>query len=94
MWHILITLWCKISSMKLDIPKILVNSESFNYSRVFLLQVDVFLFAKEHQRHHPAGNYTFKVNNRNTIARCEIYSKLAIKTLSLLLTLNIFHTLF
>ena len=29
---------------------------------------------------NPAGNYMFKVNNRNTRARCEICSKLAIKT--------------
>ena len=28
----------------------------------------------------PAGNYVLKVNNRNTRARCEIYSKLTIKT--------------
>ena len=28
---------------------------------------------------HPAGNYMFKVNNRNTRTRCEICSKLAIK---------------
>ena len=28
---------------------------------------------------NPAGNYMFKVNNRNTRARCEICSKLAIK---------------
>ena len=28
----------------------------------------------------PAGNYMFKVNNRNTRTRCEIYSKLTIKT--------------
>ena len=38
-----------------------------------------------------------KVNNRNTRTRCEICSKLIIKTyvllVSLLLTLNIFHTL-
>ena len=27
----------------------------------------------------PAGNYMFKVNNRNTRTRCEIYSKLTIK---------------
>ena len=27
-----------------------------------------------------AGNYLFKVNNRNTGTRCEIYSKLTIKT--------------
>ena len=45
----------------------------------------------------PAGNYMLKVNNRNTRTRCEICSKLIIKTperrLSLLLTLNIFHIL-
>ena len=29
--------------------------------------------------HHPAGNYMFKVNNKNTRARCEICSKLSIK---------------
>ena len=28
----------------------------------------------------PVGNYMFKVNNRNTITRCEICSKLTIKT--------------
>ena len=45
-------------------------------------------------------NYLFKVNNRNTRTRCERCSKLTIKTLErrqwlvfLLLTLNIFHTL-
>ena len=30
-------------------------------------------------RHFPAGNYMFKVNNRNTRTRCEICSKLTIK---------------
>ena len=29
---------------------------------------------------YPAGNYMFKVNNRNTRTRCEICSKLTIKT--------------
>ena len=28
---------------------------------------------------YPAGNYMFKVNNRNTRTRCEICSKLTIK---------------
>ena len=32
------------------------------------------------QKIFPAGNYIFKVNNRNTRARCEICSKLTIKT--------------
>ena len=39
--------------------------------------------------------YLLKVNNRNPITSCEICSKLTINTLaSLLLSLNIFHTLF
>ena len=29
---------------------------------------------------NPAGNYMFKVNNRNTRTRCEICSKLTTKT--------------
>ena len=29
---------------------------------------------------NPAGNYMFKFNSRNTTARCEICSKLTIKT--------------
>ena len=28
----------------------------------------------------PVGNYMFKVNNRNTRARCEICSKLTMRT--------------
>ena len=31
-------------------------------------------------RSYPAGIYLLKVNNRNTKRRCEIYSKLTIKT--------------
>ena len=30
--------------------------------------------------YYPAGNYMFKVNNRNARTRCEICSKLTIKT--------------
>ena len=30
----------------------------------------------------PAGNYMLKVNNKNTRARCEMFSKLTIKTCS------------
>ena len=29
---------------------------------------------------NPVGNYMFKVNNKNAKARCEIFSKLTIKT--------------
>ena len=48
----------------------------------------------------PVGIYMFKGNNRNTRTRCKICSKLTsggidgIVLVSLLLTLNIFHTLF
>ena len=50
----------------------------------------------------PAGNYLFKINNRNTRKMCEICSKLIIRhqnsaigvvLVSVLLTLNIFHTI-
>ena len=40
-----------------------------------------------------AGNYMFKVNNRNTRIRYEICSN-GVVLMSLLLTLSIFHTLF
>ena len=52
---------------------------------------------------HATSNYMFKVNNRNTRTRCEICTKLTnmfkmnapgVVLVSLLLTLNIFHTLF
>ena len=44
----------------------------------------------------PVGIYLLKVNNRKTRIRCEIYSKLTVGVvlISLLLTLNIFHTFF
>ena len=47
----------------------------------------------------PTDIYLLKVNSRNTRTRCEICSKLIVKTLerrllSLLLTLSIFHHLF
>ena len=48
----------------------------------------------------PGGIYLLKVSNRNTTTRCEICSKLTIKTperrhpVPLLITFNIFHTLF
>ena len=58
----------------------------------------------ELSRIDPALIYLLKVNNRNTRTKCEICSKLTIKTperchwrvvlVFLLLTLNIFHTLF
>ena len=54
---------------------------SFNYEN-FIAMDD---FNPEMIDTYPAGNYMFKVNIRNTRKRCEI---------SLLLTLNKFHTFF
>ena len=44
---------------------------------------------------YPAGNCIFKVSNRNTRTRCELYSKLTIKTLllSFVFTVNFEHIL-
>ena len=57
-----------------------------------------FLNKYENQCRYLAGIYMFKVNNRNIRTSCEICSELTIKAIgvvlvSLLLTLNIFHTL-
>ena len=63
----------------------------------------IFLLDILHLVHFPAGIYLFKVNNRNSRTMCKICSKLTIKTpergqwrflVSLLSTLNRFHTLF
>ena len=52
-------------------------------------------YTNSKNRIRPGGICMFKVNNRNTRARCEICLKLTIKTPEhLLLTLNIFHTLY
>ena len=37
-------------------------------------------FANFKRGHHPVGIYMFKVDNRNTRTRCEMCSKLTIKT--------------
>ena len=53
------------------------NVEFYSCILKGLFQTSVMeLFGK-----NPAGNYMFKVNNRNTRTRCEICSKLTIKTL-------------
>ena len=46
------------------------------------------------KQYFPADKYMFKISNRNTSARCEICSKLTIKTpVSLLSNLSVYHTL-
>ena len=41
---------------------------------------ELILVLRSKSNCNPAGNYMFKVNNRNTRGRCEICSKLTIKT--------------
>ena len=78
-----------------------------NYIQKFVILDFKFRFAVANkpltETHYPVGIYMFRVNNRNTTTRCEICSKFTIKTPErcqwrrcgvLLLTLNIFHTLF
>ena len=36
--------------------------------------------SKNYWNNNPASNYMFKVNNRNTRTKCDICSKLTIKT--------------
>ena len=69
----------------------LINKRTSNIRNTFMhLSQPILIYA--------AGISQLKVINRNTRTRCEICSKLTIKTperrQALLLTLNIFHTLF
>ena len=88
-------LLCKRSkkSLKLTKKKIMVLFIQYHDKREVYCERTVY----------PAGNYMFKVNNRNTKTRCEICSKFTIKTPERrqwrrsgvsVVTLNIFHTLF
>ena len=47
---------------------------------IFVIVISVKKQQDFTSRSNPAGNYMFKVNNRNTRTRCEICSKLTIKT--------------
>ena len=48
--------------------------------RWLLLNSITYCTCPNFRRVNPAGNYMFKVNNRNTRTRCEICAKLTIKT--------------
>ena len=56
----------------------------------------VLVFARltDYCKRFPVGMYLFRVNNGNTRTICEICSNLTINTLSLLLILKKFYTLF
>ena len=45
-----------------------------------VLVFEYYYKSKFNNSYNPAGNYMFKVNNRNTRTRCKICSKLTIKT--------------
>ena len=55
---------------------------------IHVQQQYVKIIVENFSRHLPAGIYLLKVNNRNTRTRCEICSKLTIKTPECSLTLN------
>ena len=55
-----------------DYPDFGLLAPSFGKNKNFLQKTTKHFF--------PAGDYMLKVNNRNTTARCEICSKLTIKT--------------
>ena len=58
-----------------------IPSQFFNAVASQKLVYDIFFFSTLiYLSPIPAGIYLLKVNNRNTRRRCEIYSKLTIKT--------------
>ena len=80
------------------VKRLNIRSNVFNDNNINI-QSDTFIVNFEQIWYNPAGSYMFKVNNRNTRTRCEVCSKLTIKTPErrhwclYCLTLNIFHTL-
>ena len=73
-WHYLEIIETNIIRIKLKILAFFLSD--FN---VFVCW-QLFAFVSSKIVVIPAGNYMFKVNNRNTRTRCEIGSKLTIKT--------------
>ena len=61
---------------------------------LFIPNTTFLYLLKTSENSKSAANYMFKVKNRNNRTRCEICSKFGVILVSLLLTLNIFHTLF
>ena len=63
-------------------PPLIVDTSVVSVSKTVAFRL-VETQIKTHQStvtSHPDGNYMFKVDNRNTRARCKICSKLTIKT--------------
>ena len=72
------SLSCKVSTS--------VNSCSKSTTAIAMskIKTENCIISEEHlessQPFNPAYNYMFKINNRNTRKKCEIFSKLTIKT--------------
>ena len=64
-----------------DLLKYFKNSYFPEYNLLAATELKICMksMIKAATRNIPAGNYMFKVNNRNTRARCEICSRLTIK---------------
>ena len=80
---------------KISILDVWQDSEYASASSVFAIRKTGCGVGSESRINHPASIYLFKVNNRNTRKRCEMCSKVTIKTpkwhlflAHLLLTLN------
>ena len=61
------------------VKRLNIRSNVFNDNNINI-QSDTFIVNFEQIWCNPAGSYMFKVNNRNTRTRCEVCSKLTIKT--------------
>ena len=59
--------------------KYISHLKNIDIRKVLCLHVNYPIKSKQEKSMNPDGNYIFKVNNRNT-RRCEICSKLTIKT--------------
>ena len=70
--------------LKWDTEKAIDFLDTLNSDKLKLKLLSMLLALTESSRAHQicysAGNYLFKVNNSNTRTRCEICSKLTIKT--------------
>ena len=60
--------------------QILLSIESENHHYKPYLKLTLIILQKHSSRDTLAGNYMFKINNRNIKTRCEICSKLTITT--------------
>ena len=60
---------------------VVIKEKRFIYFSLKIIDCFMNSYRTAVKRNWPAGNYMFKVNKRNTRTRCEICSKLTIKTL-------------